>query len=88
MGVTDDPHLIDWFREHGYIVEDDAAAGSANDKPLDRMNKAELAARAAELGITVPAEATKAQLLALVEAKLTADTETADAPKQSEVRAQ
>lgn len=25
VGETDDPHLLDWFRDHGYEVEDGSA---------------------------------------------------------------
>ncbi len=44
VGETDNPRLIEWFREHGYIVETDEAindaAGSADgDADADADNK-------------------------------------------------
>lgn len=44
-------------------------------KTLNQMNKAELTAKAVELSITVPADATNKQIVELIEAKLTADAQ-------------
>jgi hypothetical protein len=69
VGHTDDPNLITWFRENGYAVEETNGktnGGDASDeKPLDKMNKAELCAAAEAKGIkVVPDEMTKAQIIA------------------------
>ncbi len=35
VGETDDPYLLDWFRKHGYTVEEtgDAGASEHEDEP-------------------------------------------------------
>lgn len=33
IGETDNPHLIKWFREHGYTVEDQAKIPTDQEKP-------------------------------------------------------
>jgi len=55
------------------LDEDDKKSGNGGgngDKPLDRMNKAELTAKAAELGIEVTEAMTKAEILRLITEKL------------------
>lgn len=35
VGETDDPRLIQWFKEHGYKVEEDAGTPEEPDTPED-----------------------------------------------------
>ena len=38
-GETDDPHLIDWFRTHGYTVEEPAENEEASEEPPKKAAK-------------------------------------------------
>ena len=40
VGETDDPHLLDWFREHGYQVEDAEQAAETKPKKAKRKKGA------------------------------------------------
>ncbi|MFB6364253.1 hypothetical protein ACFCP7_09340 [Paenibacillus elgii] len=44
VGETSDPNLLEWFRDHGYIVEEEAMEEPAafGPKPLEDMTLAEL----------------------------------------------
>lgn len=35
MGETDDPYLIEWFKKHGYKVEEDSTEELGIKKPVD-----------------------------------------------------
>ena len=35
MGETDDPYLIEWFKMHGYKVEEDSTEEPGIKKPVD-----------------------------------------------------
>ena len=35
MGETDDPYLIEWFKKHGYNVEEDSTEEPGIKKPVD-----------------------------------------------------
>ena len=35
MGETDDPYLIEWFKKHGYKVEEDSTEEPGIKKPVD-----------------------------------------------------
>lgn len=36
---TDNPYLIDWFKSHGYIVEDDKPEDQTENKPAETKPK-------------------------------------------------
>ena len=61
VGECADPALLEWFLSHGYTVEEPGEG-----KPLEKMNKSELLAEAAERNLTVPDGATKETLLQLL----------------------
>ncbi|WP_138751859.1 hypothetical protein [Paenibacillus sinopodophylli] len=54
IGLTNDPHLIEWFENQGYTIEDDEAevdkAAEAAKKEVEKQLKA-LRKKATELGI-------------------------------------
>lgn len=63
IGETDSEHLANWFEAHGYTVE----GGESTEKPLSKMNKAELTAIAIERGIEIPEGSTNAEIVKLLE---------------------
>lgn len=48
VGETEDKHLIEWFKEHGYTVEE-----IQGEKPIDSMTIEELKAYAEGKGIVL-----------------------------------
>ncbi len=62
VGESDNSVLLSWFEAHGYKVE------KSEEKPLAKMNKAELLAVAAEKGISVPDGTTNSEIVKLIEA--------------------
>lgn len=62
VGFTDDQHLIDWFKAHGYTVDANA------EKPIDMMTVAELRAYADGKGIDLGAVTKKEDILAAIKA--------------------
>lgn len=63
VGETDDPRLIDWFKDHGYVVEDvdgDEPSGAAE------MTKNDIMAELTVLEVEYNASAKKADLLDLL----------------------
>lgn len=68
VGESDNPVLLGWFRDNGYVVEH-AETLPGGDKPLDKdkMNKEQLLAIATAEGVTVPDGATKADIVKLIE---------------------
>lgn len=65
IGETDKPHLIEWFREHGYTVEDEQQGGEGG---ISDMTVKELKAYAAEKNIDLGEAKTKADIVAAIEA--------------------
>ena len=63
VGETDSDHLAGWFEAHGYTVEDQ----EGGDKPLSRMNKAELLECARGNGLDVSDKMTKNEIIKLIE---------------------
>lgn len=59
--------LLSGNNKVGYPVIEEAS-GEATGKPLGQMNKAELLAKALELGINAPDGATNKEIVALIEA--------------------
>lgn len=37
MGETDDPHLIEWFKEHGYTVEEPMEAEVSMEEAVEEV---------------------------------------------------
>lgn len=69
--VTHKAWTVIYSRLTGYKrIERDAPSPPAANKPVDRMNKAELQAKAAELGLTCDDELTKAQIHDAIDAEL------------------
>ncbi|HHV13212.1 MAG TPA: hypothetical protein GXX75_23340 [Clostridiales bacterium] len=53
QGETDSPVLIDWFRQHGYIVEDEEQEPPKEPGKFDGWNADQLRAYAEEHGINI-----------------------------------
>lgn len=53
VGETEDEHLVEWFKEHGYdVVEEDTQVKTV-EKSFDEMTVEELVAYAEEKGIDI-----------------------------------
>jgi hypothetical protein len=63
IGETSDPHLLEWFREHGYTVEDEPLV---EPKPLEKMTVAELNEYAEQHGINLGDSTKKDDILAVI----------------------
>lgn len=63
VGETSDPHLLQWFRKHGYTVED---VPQNELKPLEKMTVAELKEYAEQHGIDLGDAAKKDEILAVI----------------------
>jgi hypothetical protein len=63
IGETSDPHLLEWFREHGYTVEDEPLV---EPKPLEKMTVAELKEYAEQHGINLGDSTKKDDILAVI----------------------
>ena len=61
VGRTDDKHLIEWFKQHGYVVETDE--NEPKPKKPDEMSSAELKALLKENGVSVGNTKDKDKLL-------------------------
>ncbi|OCA99391.1 hypothetical protein [Clostridium beijerinckii] len=53
VGETEDEHLVEWFKEHGYDVVEEDTQVKIVEKSLDEMTVEELVAYAAEKGIDI-----------------------------------
>jgi hypothetical protein len=73
IGETDDPHLIEWFKAHGYDVETDDETGGG--KSFAAMTVKALKVYAEEHGIDIGEAKNKAEIIAAVEKAETADPE-------------
>lgn len=62
VGQTDDPHLIQWFKENGYEIEDEAVK-EENSSPFDNMSVDELMGFATENGIDIGRATSKDTIL-------------------------
>ena len=86
-GETDNKHLIKWFKEHGYKVEDGKPkTDEGGEGGIDKMTVKELKAYAKENGIDLGDANTKAEIIAAIEAA-EADVdedETEDEPPEDE----
>lgn len=54
IGETEDKHLIEWFKEHGYTIEEteqNQQSDNTGEKPIDEMTVDELKAYAEGKGI-------------------------------------
>lgn len=60
IGYTDDDHLIDWFKSHGYEVKSNV------EKPVDLMTVSELRAYADGKGIDLGNATKKEDILAKI----------------------
>lgn len=74
-GAILEPHndfVLDQFQKSPDLVPfeevEPVAAPGGGDKPLSKLTKAELLATAQDAGIAVPDDATKAEIIALIEA--------------------
>ena len=65
VGETDDEHLIEWFRDHGYEVEEEKkeSLGDGDNKKLADMTVKELTAYAQEKNIDLGQATTQAGIL-------------------------
>lgn len=76
VGECDDTSVVAWFKARGYTVDTGQEAASKSDsKALAKMTKAELVSYAAEKGIEVDANGTKAAILEAIEAAPADETE-------------
>lgn len=64
VGETDQPHLIEWFLEHGYSVEKEIIA--ILPRELEKMKKDELKQLAEKLGAVYETSSTNEQLISLI----------------------
>lgn len=53
VGETEDEHLAEWFKEHGYTVIEEDTKVKNTEKTLDEMTVEELVAYAEEKGIDI-----------------------------------
>lgn len=73
-GAILEPHndfVLDQFQKSPDLVpfeEVEPVAAPGGEKPLSKLTKAELLATAQDAGIAVPDDATKAEIIALIEA--------------------
>lgn len=65
IGETYKPHLIEWFREHGYTIEGEPQGGEGG---IGDMTIKELKAYAAEKSIDLGEAKTKAEIITAIEA--------------------
>lgn len=65
VGETEDPRLIEWFKDRGYTVESSASPVETEDAP--GMTKNEIMAELDTLGVEYNTSAKKADLLELLE---------------------
>lgn len=73
-GQTDKPELIEWFKKHGYEVEEDTVPNK-KDNPisLEELKKDELKELAVNLGIEFSSKATNDELINLIKNKQAED---------------
>lgn len=64
VGETDQPHLIEWFLEHGYSVEKEIITILPGE--LEKMKKDELKQLAEKLGAVYETSSTNEQLISLI----------------------
>lgn len=81
MDVTHKAWAVVYSQLSGYKrIERDAPSPAATDKPIDRMNKDELKAKGAELGLTLEDALTKAQMHDAINAEMARRAATPPAP--------
>lgn len=66
---------------------DDPQPSQPDERPLERLNKEQLTARAAELGVEVPSGATNKQIIEAIKAKLATEAPT-EPPAPTDTQAQ
>ncbi|BBI32037.1 hypothetical protein [Cohnella abietis] len=71
-GETSDPSLLDWFREHGYEVEEvqEEIKQPATDKPLDKQTLPELKDYAALHEIDIGEASKKEDILSVIQLEI------------------
>lgn len=72
VGETDDPKRLDWFRAHGYEVEDAPEKEPAAETDVDKMTVAELKEYAARNDIELGDATKKEDILAAIKGALPA----------------
>lgn len=75
VGETSDPHLLQWFRERGYTVEDEPKDDS---KPFEKMTVAELKEYAEQHGIDLGDASKKEDILSVILATKGGDRDAGD----------
>lgn len=68
VGETEDTHLIEWFKNHGYTVEEMSVEKTEPEKPVDDMTVDELKAYAEGKGIDLTGFTKKDDILNKVKA--------------------
>lgn len=68
IGETEDKHLIEWFKEHGYTVEEKTEDKQEDEKPVDDMTVDELKAYAEGKGIDLTGLNKKEEILNKIKA--------------------
>lgn len=68
IGETEDKHLIKWFKEHGYTVEEKTEDKQEDEKPVDDMTVDELKAYAEGKGIDLTGLTKKEEILNKIKA--------------------
>lgn len=81
VGETEDKHLIEWFKDHGYdVIEEDTQVKNV-EKSIDEMTVEELVAYAAEKEIDIGKATSQSGIIEKIKAAATITTETNSAPQ-------
>ena len=59
VGQTDDPHLLDWFREHGYTVEEEKVQEDDGDTKGEEYNEKMGIVKLREIALVYGVDASK-----------------------------
>lgn len=73
VGETDDPNLIDWFKEHNYTIVEEDVEKKQEDKALEDMTVEELVAFAEEKQIDIGKATTQSGIIEKIKAANSAD---------------
>lgn len=79
VGETEDEHLVEWFKEHGYDVIEEDTQIQTGEKSLDEMTVEELVAYAEEKGIDIGKATSQSGIIEKIKAA------TQDTPQPTEI---
>lgn len=71
VGETNDPNLIDWFKEHGYSIIEEDVDLKPSEKKLEEMAVEELVAYAEKKSIDIGKATTQSGIMEKIKAAIT-----------------